>query len=668
MLPALFHACTEQLRIQGARRLWVLSGSDDWCESRLQEIRDAAPGDWPIISAQLPGGTVAEKARLLLGQEFRHGVFDARRGLHSEALAMLAGTLQAGSWLILLLPPESQWQTRPDEDSLRWNDGGQMIPAPHFMRHFARTLIHPAHLCRYEDQPFDMTLLPPQNAWQPPDGTPTPAQQQILMQLRRAESGIFCLTAARGRGKSAVAGLFLAEAPGRHLLCAPAKATVTVIQRYLHDSQQTEFIAPDNLLTLAETVDVSTYGWLVIDEAAMIPLPLLARFTAVFPRVLLLTTVQGYEGTGRGFLLKFCHSLPQFTALMLTQPVRWAEHDPAEAWLDEALLLTEPAEKITPAGECEYQSVTQQALCDDPDLLSGFYGLLTAAHYRTSPLDLRRLADAPGQHFALFLHRQQVTAALWLTDEGGLPAALTQSVWAGTRRPRGNLLAQSLAAHSYFPQAAQLRSRRISRIAVHAGYRRSALGRELLQRAADAAKNSGMDYLSVSFGYTPELAAFWTSCGFGFARMGTHPEAGSGCYTVMLLLPLTPAGQELADAAEHQFARDCAVFSQIWGFSPVPPEQAESLNEREWRMLAGFAYAAKPQAVAEPALVLLQREYPAQTAELSQLLSGKPEILKTRHISGKKALLSALRQETAVILQTLRPQWAQQTAEEIRAF
>lgn len=55
---------------------------------------------------------MAEKARLLLGQEFRHGVFDAWRGLHSEALAMLAGTLQAGSWLILLLPPESQWQTR----------------------------------------------------------------------------------------------------------------------------------------------------------------------------------------------------------------------------------------------------------------------------------------------------------------------------------------------------------------------------------------------------------------------------------------------------------------------------------------------------------------------------------------------------------------------------
>ncbi|QXO71439.1 tRNA(Met) cytidine acetyltransferase TmcA [Morganella morganii] len=668
MLPALFHACTEQLRTQGIRRLWVLSGSDHWCESCLREIREAAPGDWPVISAELPDSIPAGKARLLPGQEFLHGVFDARRGLHSEALAMLTGTLQAGSWLILLLPPESQWQTRPDDDSLRWNDGGQMIPAPHFMRHFARTLIHPAHLCRYENRPFDIPLLPPQPAWLPPDGTPTPAQQQILDQLRRAESGIFCLTAARGRGKSAVAGLFLADTPGRHLLCAPAKVSVTVIQRYLDHSQQTEFISPDNLLILTETADTSAYGWLVIDEAAMIPLPLLTRFATVFPRILLLTTVQGYEGTGRGFLLKFCHSLPQFTALTLTQPVRWAEHDPAEAWLDEALLLTEPAEKITPAGECEYLSVTQQALCDDPDLLSGFYGLLTAAHYRTSPLDLRRLADAPGQHFALFRNRQQVTAALWLTDEGGLSAELTQSVWAGTRRPRGNLLAQSLAAHSYFPQAAQLRSRRISRIAVHAGYRRNALGRQLLQRAAEAAKNSGMDYLSVSFGYTPELAAFWSSCGFRFVRTGTHTEAVSGCYTAMLLLPLTPAGQALADAAEHQFARDCAVYSQIWGFSPVLPVQAESLNEQEWRMLAGFAYAAKPQAVAEPALVLLQREYPAQTAELSQLLSGKPEMLKARNISGKKALLDALRQETATVLQKLRPQWAQQTAAEIRAF
>ena len=178
-----------------------------------------------------------------------------------------------------------------------------------------------------------------------------------------------------------------------------------------------------------------------------------------------------------------------------------------------------------------------------------------------------------------------MTAALWLTDEGGLPAALTLSVWAGTRRPRGNLLAQSLAAHSYFPQAAQLRSRRISRIAVHAGYRRNALGRQLLQRAADAAKTA-VWIICPSVSAIPGTGCVLDILRLSFCPNGDTPEAGSGCYTAMLLLPLTRAGQALADDAEQQFA-GLHCFSQIWGFSPVPPEQAESLNERNggcWRV------------------------------------------------------------------------------------
>ncbi len=61
--------------------------------------------------------------------------------------------------------------------------------------------------------------------------------------------------------------------------------------------------------------------------------------------------------------------------------------------------------------------------------------------------------------------------------------------------------------------------------------------------AADAA---GYDYLSVSFGYTPELWRFWQRCGFILVRLGTHREASSGCYTSMALFPLTAAGHQLA--------------------------------------------------------------------------------------------------------------------------
>ncbi len=93
--------------------------------------------------------------------------------------------------------------------------------------------------------------------------------------------------------------------------------------------------------------------------------------------------------------------------------------------------------------------------------------LLCAAHYKHSPLDLRRMMDAPGQHVAVAQTDPVIAGALWLVDEGRLNPALSRAVWAGFRRPRGNLVAQSLAAHGGTPLAATLKGRRITRIAVH---------------------------------------------------------------------------------------------------------------------------------------------------------------------------------------------------------
>ncbi|RLR17424.1 hypothetical protein D8L93_09340 [Sodalis-like symbiont of Bactericera trigonica] len=43
----------------------------------------------------------------------------------------------------------------------------------------------------------------------------------------------------------------------------------------------------------------------------------------MFSHVLLTTTVAGYEGTGRGFLLKFCETLPCWHPLRLDEQLRW---------------------------------------------------------------------------------------------------------------------------------------------------------------------------------------------------------------------------------------------------------------------------------------------------------------------------------------------------------
>ncbi|MCP5768118.1 tRNA cytosine(34) acetyltransferase TmcA, partial [Klebsiella pneumoniae] len=84
--------------------------------------------------------------------------------------------------------------------------------------------------------------------------------------------------------------------------------------------------------------------------------------------------------------------------------------------------------------------------------------------------------DAPGQHFAVAQAGAEIAGALWLVEEGGLPPELSRAVWAGFRRPRGNLVAQSLAAHGGSPLAATLKGRRVSRIAVHTHRQREGIG------------------------------------------------------------------------------------------------------------------------------------------------------------------------------------------------
>ena len=103
------------------------------------------------------------------------------------------------------------------------------------------------------------------------------------------------------------------------------------------------------------------------------------------------------------------------------------------------------------------RSLEPQEWESDPARVASVYELLCAAHYRTSPLDLRRMMDAPGQHFAVADAGADIAGALWLVDEGGLSPELSRAVWAGSRRPRGNLVAQSLAAHGGTPLAATLR-------------------------------------------------------------------------------------------------------------------------------------------------------------------------------------------------------------------
>ena len=642
------HTLTAQMKLEGIRRLLVLSGEERWCFDHALKLRDALPGDWLWISPQPDAENHCSPSALqtLLGREFRHAVFDARHGFDAAAFAALSGTLKAGSWLVLLLPVWDEWENQPDADSLRWSDCPDPIATPHFVQHFKRVLTanNDAILWR-QNQPFSLAHFTPRTDWHPATGAPQPEQQQLLQQLLTMPPGVAAVTAARGRGKSALAGQLISRIAGSAIVTAPAKAATDVLAQFA--GEKFRFIAPDALLASDEQAD-----WLVVDEAAAIPAPLLYQLVSRFPRTLLTTTVQGYEGTGRGFLLKFCARFPHLHRFELQQPIRWAQGCPLEKMVSEALVFDDENFTHTPQGNIVISAFEQTLWRSEPETPLKVYQLLSGAHYRTSPLDLRRMMDAPGQHFLQAAGGNEIAGALWLVDEGGLSQELSQAVWAGFRRPRGNLVAQSLAAHGSNPLAATLRGRRVSRIAVHPARQREGTGRQLIAGALQYIHD--LDYLSVSFGYTEELWRFWQRCGFVLVRMGNHREASSGCYTAMALLPMSDAGKQLAEREHYRLRRDAQALAQWNGeMLPVDPLNDAVLSDDDWLELAGFAFTHRPLLTSLGCLLRL-----LQTSELAlpalrgrlQKNASDAQLCTTLKLSGRKLLLVRQREEAAQAL------------------
>lgn len=655
MWPNELNALTRQQQRQGIRRLLVLSGEPDWCLKQVERLKQSQPGDWLWVGdAETDAPYCAPGAiRRLLGREFLHAIFDARAGLDAEALAALAGTLRAGSWLVMLAPPWDGWPNRPDADSLRWSGQPEPIATPRFVHRLQRAFIQELQCAIWRQGEAPRLPSPLERAdWHPAAGGPLAGQQAILTALLAMRSGVAVVTGPRGRGKSALAGMLARQCGGPVTIAAPAHAATDVLMR--HAGEHALFMAPDALLQAVQRGEAPGGEWLIVDEAAAIPAPLLRQLIAAFPRTLLTTTVQGYEGTGRGFLLKLCASLPQLKRFTLDAPVRWAPDDPLEQLLDRVMLfddrLADPGD-----GDIRYQTLPDANWQDDEGPGAQTWRLLAGAHYRTSPLDLRRLLDAPGQRLAVARVGEHVAGALWLVEEGGLSVGLSEAVWAGLRRPRGNLVAQSLAAHGGSPAAAALKGLRISRVAVHPQRQRQGIGSQLLAGAGEMA--SDHDYLSVSFGYTDELWRFWQRAGFILVRIGTHIEASSGCHAAMALRPLSAEGEALA-LHEHRRLRRDAGWLQPWIRESIPVGRLSetTLNDEDWRELGGFAFGHRsPEAcIGSLQRLLLNSHLPLPGLRgWLELRQSAAALCAQLGVSGRRALWARQRQECGAALQAL---------------
>lgn len=136
------------------------------------------------------------------------------------------------------------------------------------------------------------------------------------------------------------------------------------------------FVAPDSLLDELPEADL-----LLVDEAAAIPLSILAIYLNHYNKLIFSTTTHGYEGTGRGFVLKFYKLLDRKRAgwkkIELQQPVRWQQNDWFEQWIEKLLFLNlqlEDRSRIeVDIHKCYVEQIETASLIEDRQKLESVF-------------------------------------------------------------------------------------------------------------------------------------------------------------------------------------------------------------------------------------------------------------------------------------------------------
>ena len=594
-----------------SRELLILVGEDDFLAHQLNHNLSLKSAVWigdvsPHFATQ--SYFPFSKTKNLLGSEFPAIIYDARQGINLDALAIAAGTLQDGGQLLLLLNHWADLANQPDSDSLRWSGEKHAINTPHFIA-FLQEKIAKCGFPIYQNTPLTLASPKPKKD-RSTHCQPTLEQAGLLQQMAEADEDILIVTAKRGRGKSALAGLFAKQQLAQHqsvILTAPNKSAVNIFNKFAE--ADITFMPPDELSQqVSEAPQQFADHWLFVDEAAMIPLDILFRLTNAFKRVVLTTTIHSYEGTGRGFLLKFMAKTDRtLRHFELFTPLRWQADDKLEAFIDDLLLCDCEDRLPQPPYDSVLAEQIQISHCEriPHDQIESVYGLLTLAHYRTSPLDLRRLLDAPQQQFYLAQAQDSLLGCVWAVSEGGLAdKTLIRQIRRGERRPRGNLVAQMLCFQAGLEEACELRSLRISRIAVQPNWQQQGLGQSLIakMKQQQIKQQGAVDFLSVSFGYTPELLAFWQKCGFILVHFSESKEASSGCYSVVALSPLSEKGQVFVQQAEKQFQRNLPLSLHPLAIQFTRTEIDWTLDSSDWQSLKDFADFFLPLSSALPSI------------------------------------------------------------------
>ncbi|MCF7485543.1 GNAT family N-acetyltransferase [Vibrio sp. A2-1] len=559
----------------------VFSGDSGWQDATIQSFLDASSAQTVFQMGGAPFLSVThvpvKKGQQLLGRECQLLVCDFREQFDANSFSAALGALVGGG-LLLVIPPKSDEY----EEGLNSTFGKRWL-ASNFAKLFSVSQDDEQLTQLYTRNPL------PEELTQPILFDRFEQQKTAVELVKKVVSGHrkrpLILTADRGRGKSSTLGIAAAELlVERHglniIVTAPSVKAVEPV--FAHASQRLgpcevisttnighqggslRFVAPDELLQSKPDCDL-----LLVDEAAAIPIPMLKSMVGIYHRMVFSTTVHGYEGSGRGFGIKFEFWLsvhrPGWKGFKLEQPIRWNNNDPLEAWLFDCFLLGNDASlsdsAIHELDNFSDKTINQLNLVElskadclaNPHKLQRCFSLLVDAHYQTSPNDLMQFLNNPAIHLYAAWQQDECLGCMLVTEEGGLDKDLIAQIQIGKRRPQGHLAPVLLANQLGCTEAATSRCFRVMRIAVSTPHQGLGIGGWMLAKLSE--QTSQADYLATSFGATSELISFWRDNDFVPVHIGHQRDQASGCHSVLMVKALTSNSQGWINQALSHFER-----------------------------------------------------------------------------------------------------------------
>lgn len=574
-----------------------------------------------------------------LGLTTSHVVLDFAQLIHADALAALAGTVNGGGCLWLVLPvTSSHFQQRLLQHARQFETIAQCLNWQEFVNLIAEP---PPTLASAAPRPR----------------LPSSEQQNIIYALLKQPKQTHVIIADRGRGKSTTLGLAIRANTSANpiLVTGPRPSALTTLLDKA--GNKAEFRAWDRLLKEANAQSAKDQ-LLVIDEAAAIPLHCLRELFTHYRVWAVATTVDGYEGCGQGFVLRFIDWLSTRHAITqhhLSSPLRWADNDGCEAWLNRALLMTSGrSSHVAEQAAGDFKTLLTHASELTEDELAQTMELLLEAHYQSSPNDLRLLLDDPQQRLVLASYGDIIAGVTWLSEEGPLPEPLRAPIMLGQRRVKGQLLPQALGFYRQQASCLTWKWWRVARIAVAQECRRQRVGLQMLNALIAAAKCEQVDAIGTSFSVTPTVESFWSETPLQEVRRGLKKNAASGTVSAVWAYGLQSEAQrtltELADLqqAEKSWLQNSQP-ALIDSLSVAVYEQCKTI-------LQGFCDGALPFSNARFAWWLLSQQAPQACCSAPETLSASvtvAELVQHTNAKSKADLEAQLRQQARLFLQHL---------------